>query len=215
MSLFHVIKNKINLIIPSEHQINLWKWKKMEKLRYEYKLDEDSIVFDLGGYEGSWTSDIFSMYCSNMYIFEPVKLFYEEIEKRFKKNKNIHVYNYGLSNSNKKIKISLNDNGSSEFGTNTSKEEISLTKAADFFKDNKISKIDLIKINIEGGEYDLLEHLLDSRFIKSIKNVQVQFHEFVPNAKTRMEKIQKKLELTHHLTYSIPFVWENWEINNN
>ena len=31
--------------------------------RLNYNLNEKSIVFDLGGYEGQWASDIFSKYC--------------------------------------------------------------------------------------------------------------------------------------------------------
>ena len=68
-----------------------------------------------------------------------------------------------------------------------------------------------MKINIEGGEYDLLEHFLESGFIKNINNIQIQFHDFIPNAEERMKKIQYELEKTHSLTYQYPFVWENWQ----
>jgi len=43
-----------------------------------------------------------------------------------------------------------------------------------------------------------------------IKNVQVQFHDFVPHAKTRMQSIQRRLAITHELSYQFEFVWENW-----
>ena len=68
-----------------------------------------------------------------------------------------------------------------------------------------------MKINIEGAEYDLLDHLIETGFIANIINLQIQFHEFVPNAKERMENIQKRLEKTHALTYQHEFVWENWK----
>jgi len=71
-----------------------------------------------------------------------------------------------------------------------------------------------MKINIEGSEYDLLEHLLETNYVKIIKNIQVQFHDFVPNAEKRMKRIQEKLQKTHYLTYQYPFVWENWRIKN-
>ena len=69
---------------------------------------------------------------------------------------------------------------------------------------------DLIKINIVGGEYEVLEILLKNNMISIFKNIQVQFHDFiVDNAKERMNAIQKKLALTHVLTFQYEFVWEN------
>jgi FkbM family methyltransferase len=190
----------------------LWNKKTDEAKRYQYDLNENSVVFDLGGYEGAWTSNIFAMYCPTVYVFEPVKSFYGDIKKRFEKNKKIFVYQYGLSNTTKKIKINLNNNASSEFANGEKVEEVSLIKAVDFFKQNNIIKIDLMKINIEGGEYDLLDSLIETGFIKNIKNIQVQFHRFVPEAEVKMEKIQEKLALTHQTTYAVPWYWENWEL---
>ena len=70
-----------------------------------------------------------------------------------------------------------------------------------------------MKINIEGGEYSLLEDLISNRLVANIKDIQVQFHTFAPNALERMKNIQMELSKTHHLTYNYPFVWENWERN--
>lgn len=69
-----------------------------------------------------------------------------------------------------------------------------------------------MKINIEGGEYDLLEHLIVSGFVRNIDNIQVQFHDFVDDAEHRMAVIHKNLAKTHRLSYQYPLVWENWEI---
>lgn len=182
-------------------------------LRLEYSLSDDSIVFDLGGYEGQWASDIFSMYCCSIYVFEPVETFANNIKTRFANNKKIHVYQYGLTSMTKSEEIFVDGDSSSTFKDNSSGEEIHLVKAIDFIKENNISKIDLMKINIEGGEYNLLEHLLDSKFIENIENIQVQFHDFFPDAEERMTAIQQKLEKTHSLTYQYPFVWENWRRN--
>ncbi len=75
------------------------------------------------------------------------------------------------------------------------------------------SKIELLKLNIEGGEYELLESLLENDCITYFKNIQVQFHDFLfDNAKERMTKIQEQLSKTHELTYQYEFVWENWKL---
>lgn len=85
-------------------------------------------------------------------------------------------------------------------------------RATDFIHENGIRVIDLMKINIEGGEQDLWEHTIDNGYVERIKNIQVQFHDFVPTSEHCMQNIQASLSQTHYLTYQYPFVWENWRI---
>ena len=80
---------------------------------------------------------------------------------------------------------------------------------------HNIEVVDLIKINIEGGEYDLLDEIIANNWLSKFKNIQVQYHDFViDNPRERMEKIQKELAKTHQLTYQYDFVWENWKLND-
>ena len=79
---------------PSEQQRELAKYYADggdPELRHKYDLTDDSLVLDLGGYKGQWTSDIFSRYCCTVYVFEPVVSFAEGIQKRFARNKKIIV----------------------------------------------------------------------------------------------------------------------------
>jgi hypothetical protein len=91
--------------------------------------------------------------------------------------------------------------------------EISLVSILDFIKEHNIHTVDLLKLNIEGGEYSLLESVIKDGNIKVFKNIQVQFHDFViDNARVRMRNIQRELAKTHQLTYQFEFVWENWQL---
>lgn len=182
-------------------------------LRLDYNLNRDSIVVDVGGYEGKWANDIYKKYNCNIFIFEPIKEYYDKIVERFKENPKIRVYNYGLSNKDCDKQISLLNDSSSLFKKSRNLQKITLVNASNFFNSEKIGKIELIKINIEGGEYDLLENLIENGLIYKIRNIQVQFHDFVKRAKKRMLKIEDELSKTHHPTYRFEFVWENWEIN--
>jgi FkbM family methyltransferase len=211
-SLFHVLSGVIYQTPQKKRTVEWFKINGDSSLRLNYPLDENSVVFDVGGYEGQWAGDIYSMYNANIYIFEPVKKYAKKISERFSKNNKIKVFNFGLSDRNGRREIFLSKDGSSVYlNDNSHKELIELKSASDFLKN--FNSIDLIKINIEGGEYDLLESLINSDTIKKIKNLQVQFHDFIPNADARMAGIQRDLKKTHHLTYQYPFVWENWEIN--
>lgn len=183
-----------------------------KSLRLDYTLNSNSIVFDVGGYKGDWAKDIYCMYGCQVYIFEPVERFAYEIKRRFKNNERIHICNFGLSDQNKEITMSLDGNSSSEYTNCEKKVMVEMKNIVDFINYNKIEKIDLIKINIEGGEYPLLEKIISSGLINKISNIQVQFHDFIPNAEKRMTEIQAELKKTHALTYQYKFVWENWQL---
>ncbi|KKT37078.1 MAG: Methyltransferase FkbM family [Parcubacteria group bacterium GW2011_GWA1_44_13] len=185
-------------------------------LRLNYDLSEDSVVFDVGGYEGGWSEKVFCKYGSNIHIFEPVNKFYKEIKEKFAKNSKVHVYNFGLGSKNEEAVFNIDGNSSSGFaGVKGSTEKVLINSIIDFIENNNIKSVDLMKINIEGAEYDLLEKLIETGWISKIGNIQVQFHDFIPNAYDRMIKIQDKLKLTHELTYHYEFVWENWKLKSD
>ncbi len=198
-------------LTPEQQRVLPWIKDNGDKThRLQYDLSEQSIVIDLGGYEGQWSSDIFSMYCCQIYIFEPVPEFAENIKRRFSRNPHISVHQFGLAGNDTTTSISVTGDSSSRYKNSEQMVSIQLMKASKFFDEFMISSVSLMKINIEGGEYDLLEHLISTNLIKNIQNLQIQFHDFFPDAKERMQKIQNALERTHRLTYQYEFVWENW-----
>ena len=200
--------------VPMETRVIPWFRDKGDStLRLDYDLTAASVVLDLGGYEGQWASDIYSRYCCSLHVFEPVRAYAENIKRRFAKNAHIQVNSFGLGPADMEIRIGLSNDGSSVFQRATQTEQGRLVEAKAFFDENGITQVDLMKINIEGGEYELLEHLLDTGLAAKISNIQVQFHDFVPNAEARMKAIQERLSKTHFLTYQYEFVWENWKRN--
>jgi len=198
------------------NRVRQWKMINGDKtLRLDYKLDYSSIVFDVGGYEGQWAKDISEKFNCTIFVFEPVESYAKKIKNIFADNQKIKIYNFGLGKENKNTEITIDNDGSSLFQQGDHKENVRIIRISDFIKENNIKIIDLFKINIEGGEYDLLEDLINTELIKKIKNIQVQFHDFIPDAEGRMKKIQTELAKTHHPTYQYEFVWENWELNDN
>ena len=79
-------------------------------------------------------------------------------------------------------------------------------------EDLDIQKIDLMKINIEGDEYKLLNHISKNEKITFTDQYQIQFHNFVEGAENKREKIISELKKTHIRTWCYEFVWENWEL---
>lgn len=215
-----MIKNIIiglkNKFFPGKYERIMKKWKSQKgdkTLRVNYpNLNEKSIIFDVGGYEGQWASDIYSKYNCKIFIFEPVKEFSQNISKRFSKNKKIKSYNFGLSNITKEATISEDKDASSLYSNG--KEKIQLISISEFIIKNKINKIDLLKLNVEGEEYNILNNLISTNIINKVNQIQVQFHRNIKNYKEEYLRIKEKLSKTHELTWCFPFIWENWKKKN-
>lgn len=178
--------------------------------RLNYNLDDKSIVFDIGGFEGDWAEKILDRYGSRIFIFEPVKKYYEFLSNKFDKNKNVKIYNFAVSNVNCESYITINDASSSIFINGPKKEKIISKNINDVINEIMVNNIDIMKVNIEGAEYDLMESISDQN-LNIIDNIQIQFHKIGPNHEIRREKIRERLSKTHKITYDYKFVWENWK----
>jgi FkbM family methyltransferase len=183
-----------------------------ENKRLDYNLDENSIVVDLGSYHGRFALEIFIKFKCNVYSFEPLKQFYEYSKLTIKKDK-IKFFNYALGKSNGKEILYLNEDETSFFNKSNISEEIDIREFNQAISDLDIKKIDLLKINIEGAEYDLLDHILENNIILKIKNLQIQFHSNIIDFKKRKKTITKNLRKTHKRNWYFSGVWENWIIN--
>jgi hypothetical protein len=72
--------------------------------------------------------------------------------------------------------------------------------------------IDLLKINVEGSEYEILENIFENNYTTKIKNFQIQFHPEPPGAEEAYERLTKVLSKTHNLDWHYQWVWENWSL---
>jgi FkbM family methyltransferase len=182
----------------------------------DFDLTEASTVFDLGGYEGDFASNMFCRYLSTVHVFEPVPAYCVQIRQRFVRNPRVHVHEVGLAGATRDAVLYPAQAGTSMFVDRMGAGDtvtIRLVRADDYIRELGVTGIDLMKINIEGGEYELLEHLLDTGWAERIRNVLVQFHEeVVPDAPERMRAIHERLARTHRATFQYEFVWENWEL---
>jgi FkbM family methyltransferase len=182
--------------------------------RMRYPLDADSIVVDLGGYRGDFAAAIYDAYKCTVHVFEPVPSLCNACSERFRENKKIFMHCFGLGTEAGHFPISDGENESS-FINRTSGHDTILAEVrpvVDTFDELALSSIDLLKINIEGGEYDVIPACIESGWITKIRNLQVQFHNFVPDAEKKRDDIREALSKTHRETWCYRFMWENWEL---
>jgi FkbM family methyltransferase len=197
----------------TEHERRIAPWREADgdrTLRVAYDLDEGSVVWDVGGYEGDWAAEIAARYRSRIEVFEPVPAYAARIQERFKRNPGVSVHQVGLGGRTRSDAIRLQADGSSIFANGGETIAIEIIDIVDKLGERGVSEIALLKLNIEGAEYELLERLVESGEIRRVRNLQVQFHDIIPDADARRAAIREALEHTHICVYCFPWVWEGW-----
>jgi FkbM family methyltransferase len=181
------------------------------RFRFDYDLAPNSVVLDLGGYQGQWASDLYARQRCHIHVFEPIGEFADALSARFSQNADIDVYAFALGASDRTETLSLAGASSSAHKRRQSRVNVEFRNVEQWFEEAAIDEVALMKINIEGGEYELLECMLDTRLVQRVAALQIQFHYFVENAERRMTAIQDRLAATHTPTWQYRFIWENWE----
>jgi FkbM family methyltransferase len=198
-------------------EVNRWFRDKGDKtLRLDYPLTPESVVFDLGGYHGDFAAAMNERYGCKVYIFEPVPEFHQKCVARFKGNHQIVCMNYGLSSADEWLNIDLAENASS-FAfpqSNEAKQLVEVRSIVECIYELKIERIDLMKINIEGGEFEVIPAIIESGDLKKVHFLQIQFHNFIEHATNQRKNIRNQLANTHTEMWNYDFVWESWERKN-
>jgi len=211
---FEYIKNRLHKKRyrreQREHVRQWWADGGDDKFRFDYPLTRNSYVLDLGGYKGQWASDLYSRYCCRISVFEPIESYADNIRDRFAQNDDIEVFDYGLGKSSRTETIFVRGAGSSAFGKKAEAAQMKLVDVATWFSEQHVNHVDLIKINIEGGEFELLERMIEADLLNRVTALQIQFHNIEPESFERMEAIKNQLAKTHNPTWQYKFVWENW-----
>jgi FkbM family methyltransferase len=195
-----------------KHMELLHKWyaaEKKSKLRHSYNLSRSSVVFDLGAYDGKWASEIYRKFNCAVYAFEPAK----HISKKLKENLGgiAKVYPFALGGNSRKDTMYMHKDASSTINKVGEPAKIEVKDIAKIVREIGVNEIDLLKMNIEGMEYEVFERLIEEGMLPKIRYIQVQFHRDVPDYDKRRNDIRRELAKTHKEMYCFDFIWESWE----
>lgn len=186
-NLIFEIKSLLDLLILKETLIDdFYQLKKIEGT-------SPKVIVDIGGGFGD-----FSIFSAKLFpyarilVFEPNPILYKLLKNNAKRNniKNITMYPYAVSN-NKRIQIDISGEP---------------TKTSMFFDKKKVSKtigvrtkrlsdiikkdsIDFLKIDCEGGEWDILSNLSNQELTK-IKTISLEYHnQYITNLDEKIVKV--------------------------
>ena len=146
----------------------------------------------------------------NIVAFEPVEKYCEEFVST-NKGHDYQLHRIGLSNKSKEL--SIEDTGLSTSLESDGDLVVRIEDIRDHVKN--FDKIDIVKMNIEGSEYECIEALIDSGLMSRVKSLMVQFHgteKEVADSVSRWAATAVKISDTHNLDWSYPFIWEKWDL---
>lgn len=186
-----------------------------ESDRYNVDLTPDSVVMDVGGYEGNFANQIHLKYGCRVEVYEPVTDFYNQMVARFAEHPKIRLWPYGLGGSNRQEMIGVKGDMSGIFCTSPNyREPIAIRDVAEVIGNFPSVMIGLMKLNCEGAEYEILDRLIETDAIELVQNLSVQFHKLHNDSVARMKGFYKKLSRTHEMTYDEPFIWTGWKLRS-
>ena len=170
--------------ISSDGELNVLRYIKNKCLS-----NEDTLIFDVGANIGNYSQEIVKEFQGinfQLHSFEPSKEAFLELKKRLGNLSNVKLYNIGFGEKNEAKTLYLNKKKSGlasiynrqllHFGIKmNSKELIKIQKIDDFCKRNRIRKIDFLKLDTEGHEFNILNGAKNMIENNSIRFIQFEF----------------------------------------
>lgn len=184
---FTVRLKKYNLNFIINHYVDLMT---LMETYYEGQYDLDvkgkKVVIDIGANIGDFAIKESLNKNVTIYAFEPVQNTYRLMVSNLALNRinNVKPFQVGISDKSGTAEIfvtqasGLSSVYRSDEGGNT--ETINLINLERVFADNRIKICDLLKVDCEGGEYEIFKNLSGEMF-KKIRNIIVEFHEGTTN----------------------------------
>ena len=157
-----------------------------QKLLNLTHISNNSIILDIGANVGDVTDELIKTYDPKIYCYEPNISCYKYMLNRFKENPKIKIFNFAVSNFTGKTFLYFHKKAKniSEFNQRSSlkkeKDGLDINKKIEVncidIKNilDQHNKIDLIKIDIEGSEYEIMPEIIKNK--EKIKMVLCETH---------------------------------------
>ena len=170
----------------------------VDKIYDDLNLKNLNICFDIGSNVGLFTKYLKLNNCNKIFCFEPNKTAFNSLQKNLNVESEVELFNLAVSYNNESLRLYIDNNNSlisSAHDIKNNYYDVETITLKDIFERNKIQKVDFVKIDIEGMEFDLIENLEDSIFQK-IDKFLIEYHDFYfTDGSQKLEKLKNKLTL--------------------
>jgi FkbM family methyltransferase len=178
---------------------------------HEASIDSDSVVLDVGAATGNWAQHMVERYNPVIYAFEPAADSFAKLREKAVDNPKFQPMPYGLGHEDGAGEDARRGElvSSPTSGTD-SKTDVKIAAVDRVWKDLKLGQVDLMRINIEGAEFSLLDKMIGADLLNKVNCFMIQFHEPHSGAYRKRLRIREELSKTHRLEWNYDFIWEKW-----
>jgi FkbM family methyltransferase len=168
-----------------------------------FEVEEGDIVVDIGATVGEFTYKILEKNPKHCYVVEPLPVFFDTL-KRNLEGRQVSFTNAAIT-SDKFCKINW-DGHDEKVNTLTFKEFIEL---------NRLNKIDFLKFDCEGGEYDIFSEE-NIEYLKKVPKIVCEMHLRTGILKEKFRYFRDKIlpNFNNFKFISLDNVDITWDLNN-
>lgn len=160
--------------------------------RFFHSSSGTPILFDVGANVGNYSLELAALYPdARIFAFEPNKSTFEKLTSRAGSFDNIECLNYGLGSKKGYLDMYTYENDLiSEHASvyekvltdlhqsaSLVKRQVPITTLQDFCEERSIDRIDFLKVDTEGFEYEVLSGAIEMIKQKRISAIQFEFNE--------------------------------------
>ena len=173
-------------------------------------LSASSTVVEFGGYLGDTCARLRESFDCRVIVFEPVPRFSATINNRFADDQAVTVQAFGVGPVDEFRTLFVQGDATSLFsrGAEQTSAPFRSAEAAASLLDHSL---DLVIMNIEGGEYELLPLLSEAGVLERAAFVLVQFHRIGYRFRWQRWQCTRALAQSHELVWRYEYVWELWK----
>ncbi len=158
----------------------------LKEIQKESPQGDGLIIFDVGGNKGQYTSNLLKFFPkAEIHTFEPSVETFSELCKNVTAS-NVKLNNFGMSDQQSSMELYFDKEGSGlasvynrqldYYAIDFSKHETCRFDTLDnYCSSNNIKHIDLLKLDIEGHEFNALNGGKEMLLTKAIKYIQIEF----------------------------------------
>lgn len=168
----------------------------IEKIYDRFDMDNLNTVIDIGANVGIFSNYISTRNAKVIHAIEPTQRALDELKKQFYYYNSVKSHKIGIGPRNEKLTIYTdNDNTTiSNFNYKTSgnctEEVVDVLTLPTFYEMQGLTSVDLVKIDIEGMEYDLINSLSDADILRCSRYL-IEYH---INTDGRLDPMLKRFE---------------------
>jgi FkbM family methyltransferase len=164
------------------------------------EFDAASIVYSAGvGQDISFELAFSKRFGSRIHLFDPSPTGIKTMFSEANRAENIRFYPVGLAEESGELEFgepaNLEEGSFTVANQNTKRVRFDCTSVADFMKAQGHDHVDLLKMDIEGSEYGVLDAILRDRM--PVRMICCEFHHFLPGY-SRLMTLRYVLKLKQH-----------------